>query len=58
MYVVEDDSVDVDENDNGSVGGPLDDAEDDPVDVGDSGGVGGLLDGVDYWMVQKMTRLR
>ena len=47
MYVVEDDSVDVDENDNGSVGGPLDDAEDDPVHVGDSGGVGGLLDGAE-----------
>ena len=36
----------------------MDDAEDDPVDIGDSGSVGGLLDGVDYWMVQKMTRLR
>ena len=31
----------------GSVGGLLDDAEDDPVDIGDSGSVGGLLDGVE-----------
>ena len=47
MYVAEDNSVDVGENDNGSVDGPLDDAEDDPVHVGDSGGVGGLLDGAE-----------
>ena len=39
--------VDVGETDTGGVGGPLDDAEDDPVDVGDSGGVGGLLDGAE-----------
>ena len=47
MDGAEDDLVDIGKNDNGSVGGLLDDAEDNPVDVGDSGGVGGLLDGVE-----------